>query len=94
MPVKTLQGFIMLQKLFLQDSQSSGSVFAMDQSFFQNLYPKGTVLVECGKLLQRAGYRIKVLNTINFKKSMHYLSLIHISFEKLVYRLKLSFYDL
>ena len=32
--------------------------------------PKGTVLVECGKLLQRGGYRIKVLNTINFKKSM------------------------
>lgn len=29
--------------------------------------PKGTVLIECGKLLQRAGYRIKVLNTINFK---------------------------
>ena len=34
--------------------------------------PKGTVLVECGKLLQRGGYRIKVLNTINFKKSMRY----------------------
>ena len=34
--------------------------------------PKGTVLIECGKLLQRAGYRIKVLNTINFRKSMHY----------------------
>ena len=34
--------------------------------------PKGTVLVECGKLLQRGGYRIKVLNTINFKKSMKY----------------------
>ncbi len=31
--------------------------------------PKGTVLVECGKLLQRGGYRIKVLNTINFKKA-------------------------
>ncbi|MEG1991592.1 MAG: type IV secretory system conjugative DNA transfer family protein, partial [Christensenella sp.] len=35
--------------------------------------PKGTVLVECGKLLQRrGGYKIKVLNTINFKKSMRY----------------------
>ena len=33
--------------------------------------PKGTVLIECGKLLQRGGYKIKVLNTINFKKSMH-----------------------
>ena len=37
--------------------------------------PKGTVLIECGKLLQRAGYRIKVLNTINFRKSMHYTPL-------------------
>ena len=34
--------------------------------------PKGTVLVECGRLLHRGGYRIKVLNTINFKKSMKY----------------------
>ena len=34
--------------------------------------PKGTVLIECGKMLQRAGYKIKVLNTINFKKSMRY----------------------
>ena len=34
--------------------------------------PKGSLLVECGRLLERAGYRIKVLNTINFKKSMHY----------------------
>ena len=34
--------------------------------------PKGTVLIECGKMQQRAGYKIKVLNTINFKKSMHY----------------------
>ena len=34
--------------------------------------PKGSILIECGKLLQREGYRIKVLNTINFQKSMHY----------------------
>jgi len=34
--------------------------------------PKGTVLVECGTLLQKAKYRIRVLNTINFNKSMHY----------------------
>ena len=32
-------------------------------------HPKGTVLIECGKLLQRGGYKIKVLNTINFKKN-------------------------
>jgi type IV secretion system protein VirD4 len=34
--------------------------------------PKGSILVECGKLLKRSGYKIKVLNTIDFKKSMHY----------------------
>ena len=34
--------------------------------------PKGTILIECGKLLEKGGYKIKVLNTINFKKSMHY----------------------
>lgn len=34
--------------------------------------PKGTVLVETGKMLEKNGYVIKSLNTINFKKSMHY----------------------
>lgn len=34
--------------------------------------PKGSLLVECGRLMERAGYKIKVFNTINFKKSMHY----------------------
>ena len=36
------------------------------------MVPKGTIIVECGKMLVNGGYRIKVLNTINFKKSMHY----------------------
>ena len=41
--------------------------------------PKGTLVVECGKLLVAAGYDVRILNTINFKKSMHYnpLSYIH-----------------
>ena len=34
--------------------------------------PKGSIVVECGSLLLRKGYRIKILNTINFKKSMRY----------------------
>ena len=34
--------------------------------------PKGTVVLECGKMLQRGGYEIKILNTIDFKKSMKY----------------------
>ena len=49
--------------------------------------PKGTVLVECGKLLQRGGYRIKVINTINFKKSMHYNPFAYIRSEKDILKL-------
>jgi len=70
--------------------------------------PKGTILVECGKMLQRGtpkigkdgkpvrdkhgkivyeGYRIKVLNTINFKKSMHYNPLAYIHSEKDILKL-------
>ena len=49
--------------------------------------PKGTVLVECGKLLKRGGYRIKVLNTINFKKSMKYNPFAYIRSEKDILKL-------
>ena len=49
--------------------------------------PKGTVLIECGKLLQRGGYRIKVLNTINFKKSMKYNPFAYIRSEKDILKL-------
>ena len=49
--------------------------------------PKGTVLLECGKLLQRNGYVIKSLNTINFKKSMHYNPLAYIKSEKDILKL-------
>jgi len=44
--------------------------------------PKGSVLVETGKMLQRGGYEIKVLNTIDFKKSMHYNPFAYIRSEK------------
>ena len=44
--------------------------------------PKGTLLVECGNLLAKAKYQIKVLNLINFKKSMHYNPLMYIHSEK------------
>ena len=49
--------------------------------------PKGTVLVECGKLLQRGGYQIKVLNTINFKKSMRYNPFAYLRSEKDILKL-------
>ena len=49
--------------------------------------PKGTVLNEVGKALQDGGYAIKVLNTINFKKSMHYNPLAYIRSEKDILKL-------
>ncbi|MBR3875033.1 MAG: type IV secretory system conjugative DNA transfer family protein [Clostridia bacterium] len=45
------------------------------------------MLIECGKLLQRGGYKIKVLNTINFKKSMHYNPFAYIHSEKDILKL-------
>ena len=49
--------------------------------------PKGTVLVECGKMLKRGKYKIKVLNTINFAKSMHYNPFAYIWSEKDILKL-------
>ncbi|MFZ5975117.1 type IV secretion system protein VirD4 [Geosporobacter subterraneus DSM 17957] len=49
--------------------------------------PKGTLILECGKLLQKSGYRIKILNTIDFKKSMHYNPFAYIRSEKDILKL-------
>ena len=49
--------------------------------------PKGTVLIECGKMLEKNGYDIKVLNTINFKKSMHYNPFAYLRSEKDILKL-------
>ena len=49
--------------------------------------PKGTVLIECGKMLEKNGYEIKVLNTINFKKSMHYHPFAYLRSEKDILKL-------
>ena len=49
--------------------------------------PKGTVLVECGKMLEKNGYIIKSLNTINFRKSMHYNPFAYIRSEKDILKL-------
>ena len=49
--------------------------------------PKGTVLVECGKMLVKNHYRVKVLNTINFAKSMHYNPFAYIRSEKDILKL-------
>ncbi len=49
--------------------------------------PKGTVLIECGKMLQHYGYKIKIMNTINFAKSMHYNPFAYIHSEKDILKL-------
>ncbi|MBO1872147.1 type IV secretory system conjugative DNA transfer family protein [Lachnoanaerobaculum sp. Marseille-Q4761] len=49
--------------------------------------PKGTVLIECGNMLEKNGYDIKVLNTINFKKSMHYNPFAYLRSEKDILKL-------
>ena len=49
--------------------------------------PKGSILVECGKLLQKAHYQIRVFNTINFKKSMHYNPFAYVKSEKDILKL-------
>ncbi|MEQ7295090.1 MULTISPECIES: VirD4-like conjugal transfer protein, CD1115 family [Enterococcus] len=49
--------------------------------------PKGTVVLECGKMLENNGYEIKILNTINFKKSMKYNPFAYIRSEKDILKL-------
>ena len=49
--------------------------------------PKGSVVIECGKMLRRKGYRIKIMNTINFKKSHHYNPFAYIHSEKDILKL-------
>jgi len=49
--------------------------------------PKGELLLSCGQLLKRGGYKIKVLNTINFKKSMRYNPFAYIRSEKDILKL-------
>ena len=49
--------------------------------------PKGSIVVECGRLLERNNYRIKIFNTINFSKSMHYNPFAYIRSEKDILKL-------
>ena len=49
--------------------------------------PKGTIVIECGKMLEDNGYEIKILNTINFKKSMKYKPFAYLRSEKDILKL-------
>ena len=63
----------------------AGAVFGIYNA--KDIQTKGTIIVECGKMLVNGGYRIKVLNTINFKKSMHYNPFHYIRSEKDILKL-------
>ena len=49
--------------------------------------PKGSVVTECGNALKKNGYRIRIFNTVNFKKSMHYNPFLYIHSEKDILKL-------
>ena len=49
--------------------------------------PKGTIVLECGQAMLKNGYKVKVLNTINFKKSMHYNPFDYVHSEKDILKL-------
>ena len=49
--------------------------------------PKGTIVLECGNVMLKNGYKVKILNTINFKKSMHYTPFAYVHSEKDILKL-------
>ena len=49
--------------------------------------PKGTIVLECGNAMLKNGYKLKILNTINFKKSMHYNPFAYVHSEKDILKL-------
>ena len=49
--------------------------------------PKGTIVLECGQAMLKNGYKVKILNTINFKKSMHYNPFSYVHSEKDILKL-------
>ena len=58
------------------------SAFCLD-----TMLPKGSIVIECGNALLKHGYTIKIFNTINFQKSMHYNPFAYIHSEKDILKL-------
>ena len=61
---------------------SNKCTFCLDE-----MLPKGSIVVECGNALLKNGYKLKILNTINFKKSMHYNPFAYVHSEKDILKL-------
>ena len=71
-----------------EDGKPMGQVQIIGWMYqYYNTEPKGTLILETGKMLQRYKYRIKVLNTINFKKSMKYNPFAYLRSEKDILKL-------
>lgn len=81
----------MLIKILVADDSASDRLIIKNMLSDYSVYvvtdPKGSIVVECGKLLQREHYRLKILNTINFRKSMHYNPFAYIHSEKDILKL-------
>ena len=55
--------------------------------YLDKMQPKGSIVVECGNALLKKGYKLKILNTINFSKSMHYNPFAYVHSEKDILKL-------
>ena len=55
--------------------------------YLDKMQPKGSIVIECGNALLKHGYNIKIFNTINFRKSMHYNPFAYIHSEKDILKL-------
>ena len=67
-------------------SVRAAEISAVGKSIFQH-DPKGTIVLECGQAMLKNGYKVKILNTINFKKSMHYNPFAYVHSEKDILKL-------
>ena len=67
-------------------SVRAAEISAVGKSIFQH-DPKGSIVVECGNALLKKGYKLKILNTINFSKSMHYNPFAYVHSEKDILKL-------
>jgi len=61
---------------------SNKCTFCLDE-----MLPKGTIVLECGNAMLKNGYKVRILNTINFKKSMHYNPFAYVHSEKDILKL-------
>ena len=65
----------------------TGVIRRIHQNRIDKTLPKGTIVLECGNAMLKNGYKLKILNTINFSKSMHYNPFSYVHSEKDILKL-------